>query len=91
LKGVDTEAGERELHRFSAIIDSMTLRERREPSIVNGSRRKRIARGSGTSVEEVNRLLKQFAQARKLMKSFGSAGGTMKRLAARMAPMGRIH
>jgi len=91
LKGVDTEAGERELRRFSAIIDSMTPRERREPAIVNGSRRKRIARGSGTSVEEVNRLLKQFAQARKLMKSFGGASGTMKRLAARMAPLGRIH
>jgi len=90
LKGVDAEAGEQEMGRFGAIIDSMTPRERREPSIVNGSRRRRIARGSGTSVEEVNRLLKQFAQARKLMKGFGSAGGGMKRLAARMAPMGRV-
>jgi signal recognition particle subunit SRP54 len=91
MKDLDAERGERELCRFGAIIDSMTPRERREPSIVNGSRRRRIARGSGTSVEEVNRLLKQFAQARRLMKGFAGTGGGLKRLAARMAPMGRIH
>ena len=68
-----------------AIIDSMTPRERREPSVINGSRRKRIAKGSGTAVEDVNRLLKQFVQARKLMKQFGGGGGkAMKQLAARM-------
>ena len=51
-----------------AILDSMTPDERRRPEIVNGSRKKRIARGSGTSVPEVNRLLKQFAQMRRMMK-----------------------
>jgi signal recognition particle subunit SRP54 len=81
---VDTEAGEREMKRSAAIIDSMTPLERREPSVINGSRRKRIARGSGTRVEDVNRLLKQFVQARKMMKQFGGAGGSkmMKRLMA---------
>jgi signal recognition particle subunit SRP54 len=85
LKGVDVDAGERDMRRSAAIIDSMTLRERRDPSLLNGSRRKRIARGSGTSVEDVNRLLKQFVQARKMMKTLGAGGGkAMKRLAARM-------
>jgi signal recognition particle subunit SRP54 len=84
LAGVDTEAGEREMRRAIAIIDSMTPRERREPSLVNGSRRKRIARGSGTAVEDVNRLLRQFAQARKLMKGLSGGGKAMQRLAARL-------
>jgi len=81
-KDVDTEQGERDLKRALAIIDSMTPLERREPSVLNGSRRKRIARGSGTHVEDVNRVLKQFVQARKLMKQFGGAGASkmMKRL-----------
>jgi signal recognition particle subunit SRP54 len=57
------------LTRIGAIIDSMTPDERRYPQIVNGSRRKRIARGSGTKVEDVNRLLKQHAQMKKMMKS----------------------
>jgi signal recognition particle subunit SRP54 len=85
-RDVDTEAGERELKKAAAIIDSMTPLERREPSILNGSRRKRIAKGSGTSVEDVNRLLKQFVQTRKMMKQFGGVGGgkMMKRLAGRM-------
>jgi signal recognition particle subunit SRP54 len=83
-KGVDTEAGEQEMKRAAAIIDSMTALERREPSVLNGSRRKRIARGSGTRVEDVNRLLKQFVQARKLMKSLGGGGRAMKRLAGRL-------
>jgi len=57
------------LKKVEAIISSMTPDERRNHTILNGSRRKRIARGSGTSVEEVNRLLKQFAQTQKLMKT----------------------
>ena len=81
MKGADLERGEQELRRTVAIIDSMTPRERADPSVMNGSRRKRIAKGSGTGVEDVNRLLKQFAQARKLMKGGASA---MKRLAARV-------
>ena len=85
LKGEDLDAGEREMRRSAAIIDSMTVEERRQPAVLNGSRRKRIARGSGTCVEDVNRLLKQFVQARKMMKTLGGGGGrAMKRLAARM-------
>ena len=89
-KDVDTEAGEREMRRHVAIIDSMTAVERREPSVINGSRRKRIAKGSGTTVEDVNRLLKQYVQARKMMKQFSGGGGKMlKKLAGRMPPQFR--
>jgi signal recognition particle subunit SRP54 len=84
LKEVDVDRGEDEMRRAIAIIDSMTPRERREPSLINGSRRKRIARGSGSSVQDVNRLLRQFAQTRKLMKGLGSGSKAMRRLAARM-------
>jgi signal recognition particle subunit SRP54 len=84
IKGVDVDRGEAEMRRSMAIIDSMTPRERSEPSVINGSRRKRIARGSGNSVQDVNRLLRQFAQTRKLMKGLGSGSKAMKRLAARM-------
>src|SRR5947207_3399336 len=59
---------EKELVRVEAIINSMTPRERRNDKIINGSRRKRIAKGSGTSVQQVNQLLKQYAQTRKMMK-----------------------
>jgi len=65
------EFDEKELVRIEAIINSMTPEERRNPSIINGSRRKRIARGSGTTVQDVNRLLKQYEQARKLVKHLG--------------------
>jgi len=61
---------EREIVRFDAIISSMTPAERINPSIINGSRRKRIARGSGTSVQNVNKLLKQFATMQKMLKQF---------------------
>jgi signal recognition particle subunit SRP54 len=84
LKGRDVDRGEQEIRRSIAIIDSMTTRERAEPSVINGSRRKRIARGSGSSVQDVNRLLRQFAQTRKLMKGLGAGPKAMKRLAARM-------
>ena len=84
-KDVDTAAGETEMRRAMAMIDSMTEAERRDPALLNGSRRKRIAKGSGTRVEDVNRLLKQYVQARKMMKQFSGGGGkAMKRLAARM-------
>jgi signal recognition particle subunit SRP54 len=90
-KNVDTAQGEQEMRRHLAVIDSMTPGERLDHSLINGSRRKRIARGSGTTVEDVNRLLKQFVQARKLMKQVGGmAGGkAMKRLAARLPPQFR--
>ncbi len=66
---------EKEITRVVAIVDSMTHKERDNHMIINGSRRRRIARGSGTSVQEVNQLLKQYAQARKMMKTF--SGGFM--------------
>jgi signal recognition particle subunit SRP54 len=59
---------EKELVRIEAIINSMTPKERRNHQIINGSRRKRIAKGSGTSVQQVNQLLKQYVQTRKMMK-----------------------
>ncbi len=65
---------ERELKRVEAVIFSMTIRERQRPEIIDGSRRKRIALGSGTSVQDVNRLLKQFEQSRKMMKIFADMG-----------------
>jgi signal recognition particle subunit SRP54 len=64
-----------QIDRVGAIIGSMTPDERRRSDIINGSRRKRIARGSGTSVEEVNRLLKQFAHMRKMLKAMGGLAG----------------
>jgi signal recognition particle subunit SRP54 len=72
IKGakLPTTIDEGELKKVDAIINSMTPEERRNHAMITGSRRKRIARGSGTSVEEVNRLLKQFVQTQKLMKSF---------------------
>jgi signal recognition particle subunit SRP54 len=60
---------EREMDRIEAIILSMTAEERRRPELIKGSRRLRIAKGSGTNVQQVNQLVKQFAQMRKLMKS----------------------
>ncbi len=73
--GIFKDAGkvrvdEKELVHIEAIIDSMTAQERRNHEIINGKRRKRIARGSGTSVQEVNQVLKQYFQMRKMMKSF---------------------
>ena len=73
----DLQVDDRQLDRVEAIIQSMTPGERRRPEIINGSRRQRIARGSGTSVQEVNQLLSQFSQMRKLMKRFGKGGGSM--------------
>jgi signal recognition particle subunit SRP54 len=69
------EIDDRQILRVEAIINSMTAEERRRHDIINGSRRKRIARGSGTSVEEVNRLLKQFVQMKKMLKMMGGAAG----------------
>ncbi|MGE3177523.1 MAG: signal recognition particle protein [Vicinamibacterales bacterium] len=66
---------EKQIGRVEAIIGSMTPEERRKQHIINGSRRKRIAKGSGTSVEEVNRLLKQFVQMQKMLKSLGGMAG----------------
>ncbi len=78
---------ENEIGRVVAIIDSMTPKERRNHMIINGSRRRRIAKGSGASVQDVNNLLKQYAQARKMMKSFtGQAGMLGKKLSKMKLP-----
>ena len=69
---------EKQLVRVEGIICSMTAAERRDHTLINGSRRKRIARGSGTTVEEVNRVLKQFVEMRKMLKVMAGAGGGRK-------------
>ena len=70
----DAQLDESQMARTEAIILSMTRKERLRPEIINGSRRKRIANGSGTSVEDVNRLLRQFEQMKKMMKQFAGMG-----------------
>jgi signal recognition particle subunit SRP54 len=82
LKGApkDIDGESADLGRFDAIIGSMTPGERSNPEVINGSRRQRIARGSGTSVQDVNRLLKQFAQLRKVMKQFKGMEGKLPRM-----------
>jgi signal recognition particle subunit SRP54 len=67
--------GDRELKRMHAIIGSMTRQERLHPAIIKGSRKRRIAAGSGNQVQDVNRLLKQFAQMQKMMKRMKKKGG----------------
>ncbi len=79
---------EKEITRLVAIVDSMTARERNNHMIINGARRRRIAKGSGTSVQEVNNLLKQYAQMRKMMKSFTGGGFLGKKLGKLKLPMG---
>jgi signal recognition particle subunit SRP54 len=78
FKGAELDGADGELKRIEAIINSMTKQERRNHLILNASRRKRIANGSGTSVSEVNRLIKQFEQTRKVMKKLGSMPQMMK-------------
>lgn len=77
LKGLKVD--EKGIKHVEAIIQSMTEKERVMPSIINGSRRKRIAKGSGTSVQQVNKILKQFDDMKKMMKQFSSMGKSMKR------------
>ena len=76
----DAEVDDRALVRIEAIIQSMTLHERRNPTILNGNRRKRIAMGSGTSVQEVNKLMKQYEQMQKMMKTLSKGGRAAKAL-----------
>jgi signal recognition particle subunit SRP54 len=75
---VSGETGDREVRRQIAIINSMTPRERRHPGIIDGSRRRRIASGSGVQVQDVNRLLKQFMEMQRVMKSM--KGGKLRQL-----------
>ena len=74
----DLTAESTDLGRFEAIIGSMTPDERRSPEVINGSRRARIARGSGTTVQDVNRLLKQYAQMRKMLKQLKGMEGKLR-------------
>jgi signal recognition particle subunit SRP54 len=70
----NAEIDDKEINRIEAIICSMTAAERDDPSIINGSRRARIARGSGVTIQDVNGLLKQFKMVQQMMKSAGKAG-----------------
>lgn len=79
---VKNQANDIQVKRMMAIIDSMTLEERRFPDIIKGSRKRRIAGGSGTEVQDVNRLLKQHLQMRKAMKKFSKGGGMAKMMRA---------
>ncbi len=76
IKG-QVQIDERELTRVQAIIQSMTPQERRHPEVLNGSRKKRIAKGSGTQVSDINRLLKRFAEAKVMMKKMKKLGGRL--------------
>jgi signal recognition particle subunit SRP54 len=72
------QVNDKELGKLEAIINSMTKKERRRPDVIKGSRKKRIAAGSGTQIQDVNRLLKQFAQMQKMMKKMSQKGGMAK-------------
>jgi signal recognition particle subunit SRP54 len=81
----DVEIEDDAFKHIEAIIYSMTVAEREDPSILNGSRRKRIADGSGTNIQEVNRLIKQFSETRKMMK-FVSQGKNLNRMMGNVGP-----
>jgi len=84
MGGVDFQAAEGQIPHIEGIIRSMTPAERDDPDKINSSRRRRIARGSGRNTQEVNQLLKQFRQMKKVMKQFGSGGGLMKKMGLKM-------
>jgi len=83
----DIDVDEKQFSRIEAVITSMTNQERAKPSIINPSRKKRIAKGSGTKVEDVNRLIKQFEQMNQLMKQFGKNNKMNKKAKKRLAGM----
>ena len=78
--GAASQLDDRQVRRMEAIINSMTPKERRKPDILNGSRKRRIAAGSGTQVQDVNRLLKQFDQIQRMMKQMRKGGGIQRLL-----------
>lgn len=82
FKNMDVD--EKEFGRIEAIINSMTPHERRQHSVINGSRRQRIANGSGTKIQDVNRLLKNYTQVMKMMKKINKGG--MRGLTRGMSP-----
>jgi signal recognition particle subunit SRP54 len=81
---------EKELTKIVSIIDSMTPKERTNHMIINGSRRRRIARGSGTKVEDVNDLLRQYTQARKMMKSLSGSMGMLGKKMGKLGGLGKL-
>ena len=87
---VKSKVNDKEIHRMIAIVNSMTKKERRHPDLLNGSRRARVAKGSGTQPADVNRLLKQYMQMEKMMSKMGSGGmkGLMRQMGAAMKGMG---
>ncbi len=88
-QAMQNPAHNRQMKRMVAIIDSMTPQERRRPEIINGSRKRRVAGGSGTQIQDVNRLLKQHKQMQRMMKKMGSKGGManmMRGLKGKMPP-----
>ena len=89
-EGVKSKVNDKEVHRMVAIINSMTKKERRHPDLLNGSRKARVARGSGTQPADVNRLLKQYMQMEKMMSKMSSGGikGLMRQMGAAMKGMG---
>jgi signal recognition particle subunit SRP54 len=89
LKGLTVD--EKALSRVEAIISSMTTRERARPVIIDGSRRKRIAQGSGTTVNDINRLLKQFTEMQKMMKKMGGMMGKMRGMQSMASRFGFGH
>lgn len=93
LSDEEAEQGEKQLVRTEAIINSMTKKERAKPSIISAQRKKRIAAGSGTKVEDVNRLLKQFEQMQKMMKQLsgnGKQGKKMRQMLSQMQSGGNM-
>jgi signal recognition particle subunit SRP54 len=85
---VKSQVNDKEVTKLIAIVDSMTPMERQHPQIVKGSRRKRIAMGSGTQVQDVNKLLKQFTQMQKMMKKMrgGGMAKMMRQMQGRLPP-----
>ena len=84
---VDMTHAEKELKRVEAIINSMTLKERRNPALLNGSRRRRIATGSGTTVTDVNRLMKQFMEMKKMIQRMKKSGGKRRGMSSRLSTL----
>ena len=80
----DVEIDDKEFVKIEAIICSMTKEERRNPKVLNGSRRLRIAKGSGTTVEKINKFMKSFEMTQKMMKEMTSNKGMMKRMMKNM-------
>ncbi len=87
-KNVDPAAGEKSLKQTEAIINSMTIKEKSFPKLIKGSRKRRIAMGSGTQIQDVNRVLKQFLQMQKMMKKMTGKGGMTKMMRAMKGGMG---